>query len=188
MKILLISGYKSFELGIFSNKHDAIKYIKKAIKNKILLFIDELEWVIISGQMGTELWAAEVVFDLQLEYPHLQLGIFTPYEDQEKNWNEANKSYYEEILIGADHVDSISRKPYESPLQLKARNEFLVSKSHGCILFYDTEKEGSPKFLYDLANKKNELFHYPVEMISFDDLQVIAEESYENDDNNYREI
>ncbi|MFB7140859.1 DUF1273 domain-containing protein [Gottfriedia sp. NPDC056225] len=188
MKILLISGYKSFELGIFSNKHDAVKYIKKAIKNKILLFIDELEWIIISGQMGTELWAAEVVFEIQDDYPHLKLGIFTPYEDQEKKWNETNQEYYNEILIGADHVDSISRKPYESPLQLKAKNEFLVSKSDGCILFYDNEKEGSPKYLYDLANKKNELFNYPIEMITFDDLQVIAEETFENDDNNYREI
>lgn len=189
MKVLLISGYKSFELGIYSNKHDAVKYIKKAIKNKILSYISEgIEWIIISGQMGTELWAAEVVFELQEEFLHLQLAVFTPYEEQEKNWNEANKVYYEEILIGADHVDSISRKPYESPLQLKAKNEFLVSKSDGCILLYDTEREGTPKYLYDLANKKKELHNYTIDLITFDDLQVIAEESNENDDHNYREI
>lgn len=189
MKVLLVSGYKSFELGIYSNKHDAVKYIKKAIKNKLLSYIDDgLEWIITSGQMGIELWAAEVVFELQLEYPHLQLGIFTPYEDQEKNWNEANKAYYEEILAQADHVDSISRKPYESPAQLKAKNEFLISKSEGCILLYDTEKEGSPKFLYDLAIRKKELHHYSIDLVTFDDLQVIAEEIIENDANDYREI
>ncbi|MEH6940141.1 SLOG family protein, partial [Bacillus sp. JJ664] len=74
-------------LGISSNKHDAVKYIKKAIKNKILSYIDDgLEWIIMSGQMGIELWAAEVVFELQIDYPHLQLAIFTPYEEQDKNW------------------------------------------------------------------------------------------------------
>ncbi|WP_088044109.1 DUF1273 domain-containing protein [Bacillus sp. EAC] len=189
MKVLLVSGYKSFELGIYSNKHDAVNYIKNAIKNKIETHIYEgLEWIIISGQMGTELWSAEVVFELQSEFPELKLGIFTPYEDQEKNWNETNKTYYEEILIGADHVDSISRKPYESPLQLKARNEFLISKSNGCILLYDTEKEGSPKFLYELALKKQEQTSYSIELITFDDLQVIAEESFENDKEDYREL
>lgn len=189
MKVLLISGYKSFELGIFSAKHEAIIFIKKAIKNKILSYLtDELQWIIISGQLGTELWAAEVVFDLQIDYPQLKLGVFTPYLEQEKNWNEVNKSYYEEILIGADHVDSISRKPYESPLQLKAKNEFLISKSDGCILLFDNEKEGTPKFLYDLALKKKEASNYILDLISFDDLQVIAEDFYENDANEYREI
>ena len=30
-----------------------------------------LEWVIISGQLGTELWSAEVVFEIQEEYTQL---------------------------------------------------------------------------------------------------------------------
>ena len=66
VKVVTISGYKPFELGIFKQNHPAVKYIKTAIQKELEDMIsDGLEWVIISGQLGTELWAAEVVFDLQ---------------------------------------------------------------------------------------------------------------------------
>ena len=35
---------------------------KKALRRKLTAFVEDgLEWVIISGQLGVELWAAEVV-------------------------------------------------------------------------------------------------------------------------------
>ncbi|GAA3327349.1 hypothetical protein GCM10020331_066930 [Ectobacillus funiculus] len=48
-------------------------------------FLEEgLEWVLISGQLGVELWTAEVVFELQMEYPDLKLAVFTPFLEQEE--------------------------------------------------------------------------------------------------------
>ena len=44
------------------------------------------------------------------------------------------------ILLEADFVDSVSRKPYEKPWQFRAKNQFLVEKSDVMLLFYDTEK------------------------------------------------
>ena len=87
----------------------AVAYIKKAIKNQLISLLEEgLEWVIISGQLGTELWAAEVVFELQLEdYPELQLGVITPFLNQEETWKEQNKEWYESILAQADFIDSV---------------------------------------------------------------------------------
>ena len=35
--------------------------------------------VLIQGQLGIELWTAEVVIDLRVEYPDLKLGIITPF-------------------------------------------------------------------------------------------------------------
>lgn len=55
-------------------------YLKAFIKHKLLQYIDEgLEWVLIQGQLGIELWTAEVVIDLRVEYPDLKLGIITPF-------------------------------------------------------------------------------------------------------------
>ena len=51
----------------------------------------------------------------------------------------------------ADFVDSVSRKPYENPWQFRLENQFLIQKSDVILLFYDLEKEGSPKFLYETA-------------------------------------
>lgn len=177
MKVLTISGYKSFELGIFKNDDQAVHYIKKAIEKSLIEYVENgLEWVIISGQMGVELWAAEVVFDLQLQYPDIKLAILTPFLNQESKWNETNKEYYEFILSQADFVDSITKREYESPLQFKLKNEFLLRKSDGLLLLYDEETQGSPKYLLEAARKKQESTDFFISLLTFSDLQVIAEE------------
>ena len=183
MKVLYITGYKAFELGIFKNDHEAVRYIKKAIRNRLMPLVEDgLEWVIISGQLGTELWAAEVVFEIQEEYPLLKLGVLTPFLNQEESWNETNQDYYRSILAGADFVESIFKKPYEGPQQLKVKNRYMVHKSDAMLIIFDPEKEGSAKYPYYEAVKKAESQIYPIYQISFDDLQQAAEEDNWADD------
>ncbi len=154
VKVVAISGYKPFELGIFQQNHPAVGFIKLIIRRELEQFLDEgLEWVIISGQLGTELWAAEVVFELQNEYPALKLGVITPFLNQEENWKDQNKELYEAVLAQADFVEAISKRPYEGPWQFRLKNKFFVEKSDALILFYDQEKEGGPKYLYEAAQE-----------------------------------
>jgi uncharacterized phage-like protein YoqJ len=177
-KVVAVSGYKPFELGLFQHNHPAVGFIKLAIKKELERLLDDgLEWVIISGQLGTELWAAEVVFDLQAQYPALQLGVITPFLKQEESWNEQNKELYESVVIGADFVDSITKKTYEGPWQFRLKNQFFVEKSDSLILFYDQEKEGGPKYLYETAQKYKENHPYDLHLIGFYDLQILVEES-----------
>ncbi|WP_445492265.1 DUF1273 domain-containing protein [Niallia sp. 03133] len=184
MRIAVISGYKPFELGIFKRQDEAVEYIKEAIQKNIEIMVEEgLEWILISGQLGTELWAAEVVYELQLEkYPDLKVGIITPFLEQEQGWKESNKEWYEEILMQADYIDSVSKKPYEGPEQLKDKNVFLLQKSDALLLFYDEEKEGSPKYLYNLAKLYKEKTEYDIRVIQFADIQSIVEEKQYNDE------
>lgn len=61
--------------------------------------LDEgLEWVILSGQLGVETWAAELVVELKKEFPQLKYSIITPFLEQEKNWNEQKKENYQGLL------------------------------------------------------------------------------------------
>ncbi|WP_102274799.1 DUF1273 domain-containing protein [Cytobacillus massiliigabonensis] len=186
-KIAIISGYKPYEIGIFKHDDPAVAFIKKAIRNQLISLLEEgLQWVIISGQLGTELWAAEVVFELQLDdYPELQLGVITPFLNQEETWKEQNKEWYESILAQADFIDSVSRKPYENPWQFRLKNQFFVEKSDVLLLFYDTEKEGSPKYLYETAKRQQERNDYDIRLINFYDLQVIVEEEQMKEQDNY---
>lgn len=183
MKVVAVTGYKPFELGVFSNDHPGISYIKKAIHQRLLSLLEEgLEWVMISGQLGIELWAAEVVFDLQLEYPDLKLAVFTPFLEQEENWKENNREYYEFILSQADHVDSITKRKYESPEQFRLKNQFFIEKSDALLAMYDEEKPGSPKYMVEVAKKKEEVQNYQCYFILFSDLQDIIEEEQWNKD------
>lgn len=176
-KVVAISGYKPFELGIFQKDHPSVIFIKAAIKKSIIALIDDgVEWVLISGQLGVELWAAEVVFDLQLEFPELKLAVITPFLNQEGKWNDKNKEWYETILSQADFIDSVTKKGYEKPWQFRLKNQFFIEKSNRLLLLYDQEKEGSPKYLYEMALLYQKDHTYPVELISFYDLQMIVEE------------
>ncbi|MEQ2528628.1 DUF1273 domain-containing protein [Bacillaceae bacterium CLA-AA-H227] len=181
-KVAIVSGYKPHELGIFKQNDPGVHYIKAAIKKQLLSLVDDgLEWVIISGQLGTELWAAEVVFDLQENgYEYLQLAVITPFLNQEENWKDEKKEWYESILMQADYVDSITKKPYENPMQFRLKNQFLVEKSEALILLYDSERDGSPKFLYETAKNYQQKTDYKIYLIDFYDLQAIVEEEQMN--------
>ncbi|KIL44160.1 DUF1273 domain-containing protein [Jeotgalibacillus soli] len=181
MKVLTISGYKSQEIGVFKQTDPALFYIKKAIKQILLQRIEEgLEWVIISGQLGVELWAGEVVLELKELYPNLSLAILTAYADHELKWNEANQEMYKQIANQADFVEAISKKPYENPQQLSNKNKFLITKSDGLLMVYDEEHDGSPKYLWQLAKQYQENHSYEIIQVTFQDLQLIVEEEQWN--------
>jgi uncharacterized phage-like protein YoqJ len=172
-----VTGYKPHEIGIFGEKHKGIYYIKKALMKEIFKQIEEgLEWILISGQLGVELWAAEVVFALQETFPHIKLAILTPYLDQEKNWKEDKQEYYHSILAQADFVESIHQKPYENPGQLKRKNEFLIGKSEGLLLLYDEDTPGTPRYILEEAKKKEKREAFSIIRITPEDIQHIVED------------
>lgn len=180
-KVVALSGYKPFELGLFHKDHPSIQFIKKAIKKELIRLIEDgMEWVLISGQLGIELWGAEVVLELQTDYPDLKLAVITPFIDQENNWNETNREWYESIVAQADFVDSITKKGYEKPWQFRLKNQFFVEKTDALLLVYDSEKEGSPKYLYETALAYQAKHDYPIRLITFYDLQALIEEEEYN--------
>ncbi len=181
-KVLAVTGYKAHELGIFDDKHKGISYIKKAFEKRIMSFIDEgLEWVIISGQLGVELWVAEVVLQIKNQYP-IQLGILTPFLNQEKNWNESKQQLYNYIMANADFVDSISKKEYENPIQLRLKNKYIIEKTEALLVLYNDENPGSPRFYIDEAMKKQARNpSYEIYYITPEDIEdLVREELYES--------
>ncbi|MFS0863335.1 DUF1273 domain-containing protein [Fredinandcohnia sp. 179-A 10B2 NHS] len=177
MKVLAITGYKPFELGIFGQNHPGVGYIKTALRKQLIPLLEEgLEWVIISGQLGVELWGAEVSYELQELYPELKLAVITPFLDQEENWNETNKEYYQFILSQADYINSITNRKYDNPSQFRLKNTFFLEKSDGLLVLYDEENEGSPKYIYADAKKRAENGDYELITINGYDLQTIVEE------------
>lgn len=184
IKILTVTGYKAHELGIFDKKHVGIRYIKKAIERKLRQLLDEgLEWVLISGQLGIEFWAAETVLSLKEEFPSLKLGIFTPFLNQESRWKEETQEEYRQLLREADHVDSITKREYDSPAQLRLKNQFLIEKSDALLIVYDETKQGSPDYYLTPAMQKQAMSHYEIIYITPEDIDwIVQEERLEQSD------
>lgn len=177
LKRLVVTGYKQHELGIFDDKNPGIRFIKKALENRLRTLIDDgLEWVILSGQLGVETWTAEVVIELKKEFPELKYALLTPFLEQEKNWNEAKQEKYQMIVDYADFHRSLTNKPYEAPWQFIEKNKFFLRNSDGILIVYDEETDGSPKFIKKEAERYAEKADYEVLTITADDLRIVSEE------------
>lgn len=91
-KVIYVSGYRSFELGVFKENDPKIQVVKNVLKKELRQLAEEgLEWVLVSGNLGVELWAVQIVAELKEEYPELSLGILYPFSDFGNNWNEGNQ-------------------------------------------------------------------------------------------------
>ncbi|MFC2946966.1 SLOG family protein [Virgibacillus sediminis] len=173
MRILAVTGYKPMELNIFKEDDPRISFIKAAFEKRLTGLMGEgLEWVLISGQMGVEMWTAEVVLDLKEEYD-IRLGIFPPFENQESRWPEPLQEKYQELMMVADFYQPIYKGEYKGAYQFKAKNMWLADKSDACLLLMDEEFPGSTRFFHAAAKEKE---NYPIYTITPADLDDIVEE------------
>ncbi|MFG6148732.1 SLOG family protein [Halobacillus sp. B23F22_1] len=176
MKTIVVTGYKPMELGIFKNDDPKVEIIKTAIKKRLIALIDEgLHWVLISGQMGVELWTGEIILELKEEYD-IKLAVLPPFSNQQSRWPDAMQHTYEFIIEQCDFYKEIYEKEYDGPYQFRARDQFFVEHSEGCIMLYDEETPGSPQYFLKLIKKYKEHHTYELLFITPLDLDETVEE------------
>lgn len=181
MQRLWISGYRSYEFGVFNPKDKKIIVIKYAIKNYLRRLLEEgqLDWVISGPNLGVEQWGLEVALELQQEYD-LHTSMMTPYLDVEKRWNETNQTQFLQLKDKVDFYASTSNSPYKNPGQLRNYQNFMLTHSDRSLMIYDPEHPGKPKYDYELIKSYQEKKDYPLDLIDFYDLQDAAQEYNEN--------
>lgn len=156
------------ELNIFNESDERIKFIKYALKQRLTGFIEEgLEWVIVSGQMGVEMWAAEVVFELKETYD-VQLGVFPAFENQASRWLEPLQHKYELMVQQADFCKPLYKGDYRGPFQFKEKDKWFVEKSDASLILMDQEFPGSTVYYHSVAEEAED---HPIYYITPLDLQ-----------------
>jgi len=185
LKNLLISGYRSYELNIFEQTDPKYKFLREFLKNRIITFIENgVEWFIIGGELGVELWAGEIVLELKEDYPEIHLAVILPYTSFGEKWNEVNRGLLERVTHEADYVNYTSNKGYESPAQLNANQVFNIRNTDGAFLVYDIMYEasaaGKPKFLYDLILQYQKQSEYELHLASFEEIDFFIQELQES--------
>ena len=185
MKSILVSGYRSYELNIFNQTDPKYLYLKEFIKDRLIRYIENgTEWFVVTGQMGIELWAGEVVLELKDEYPEVHLAVVLPFTGFGENWNETNKTMFEQVITQSDYVNYTSNKDYESPAQLKGNQVFSVRNTDGAFIIYDTmvgeSADGKPKYLYDLILQYQENVPYELNLVGFEEIEFFIHEMTEN--------
>ncbi|EGQ3689588.1 DUF1273 domain-containing protein [Staphylococcus pseudintermedius] len=170
-KAMYFTGYKSYELQIFNEHAPEVTYLKKFITQKLIQYIDQgLEWVLIQGQLGIELWSAQCVIALKEDYPELKLGVITPFLEHTSKWNEQNQLKYQQIIEKSDYVNSVHQHTYEGPFQFEQADQFMLDHTDITVLIYDEEQPASPQFfkkkLVDFVEKTN----YTCDIVTFDEM------------------
>lgn len=174
MDALLITGYNSFDLGIFDEKDLKITVIKRAIRKRLITYLENgLKWLVFTGSMGFEYWALLEAKELQKEYPFNISTIFD-FETHGKKWNEANQ----QKLVAFKTVDFVkyAYEDYQNPSQFRQYNEFLLENTEGAFVFYDDENETR---LHYLVDKMRATEDYELDLLNFEDLQEIFEDMNE---------
>lgn len=174
MNSLLIMGYTSFDLGIFNEKDIKVSIIKKAVKNKLIRYLEEgLNWLIFTGNLGFEYWALDVAKELQKDY-NFQIGTIFSFETHGQNWNENNQvklAHFKEV----DFV-KYAYQTYENPSQFRQYNDFLLENTEGALVFYDEENETKLKYMVE---RMKQMAEYQLEILDFETLQETFEDMNE---------
>ncbi|AYF99642.1 DUF1273 domain-containing protein [Lactococcus allomyrinae] len=174
MNSLLIMGYSSFDLGIFNEKDIKISVIKKAVRKRLIGFLENgLKWVIFTGNLGFEYWALEVAKELKEDY-EFQIGTIFAFETQGQNWNETNQIK----LASFKQVDFVkyAYETYENAGQFRQYNDFLLENTEGAFVFYDEENKTKLKYMVDRMKNTSD---YELYLLDFEDLQETFEEMNE---------
>lgn len=185
MQRVWITGYRAYELGVFSDKEPKFLVLQYALKQLIKAAIDDgTTWLITGGQMGIEQWAAQVGLSLKAEYPELQVAMMTPFTHFGGNWKPENQAKLTTLLSQVDFHASVSNHDYTSPQQLRNYQEFMLNHTDGAILVYDVDNKGKSSYDYDAIVNWQGQHDYPLQMIDFDQLQEFSYEFGENSDKN----
>lgn len=92
-----------------------------------------------------------------------------------KEVERENQEQYEAVLAASDFTESLTHRPYESPVQFKQKNRFFIEKADGLLILYDEEREGSPVYMLNEAKGSGKR-DFPIYTITMDDLRVTVEE------------
>lgn len=170
-----VSGYRSYELGIFGTESTKLKILKKALSDNLVQLLDEgMDWLITGAQLGTEQWAISVAHELQSTYPELQTAVMLPFSDFGKNWNEANQTALALVRSQATFSAAITERPYHSVQQLRQYQQFMLTHTDRALFIYDSQAPGKVQYDIQAIEQWQAQHDYPLRVIDFDELQETA--------------
>ncbi|WP_303977335.1 SLOG family protein [Streptococcus danieliae] len=170
MPTLLAAGYTSFDLGIFTPKDPRFPILKSLLKRTYRRYLEEgIDYIVFRGQLGFDAWSLDVLEELRAEGFEFQMACVFCFQDQGKNWNEANQ----EVLARFKRLDYVAAayESYENPGQLKAYQDLLLRHAQEVLFLYDEEHPTNLKYLKEAVQEKG----IPLQMLDFYELNQEAE-------------
>ncbi|KRM87678.1 hypothetical protein FD21_GL001292 [Liquorilactobacillus vini DSM 20605] len=181
-----ISGYRNYELNIFRSDDQRIEVLKHLLGQQLRTKIEQgLTWVLTGGQLGIEQWTLEAALDLKRDYPALKIALILPFADFAQKWQPEKQTVLLKLKEKVDFCAEVSRRPYQSPQQLKNWQTFMLKHTKQALLVYDPEHPGKSRYDYQAIQTYQCRHDYPLDLLDFDWLQTASQDYLEEINENH---
>ncbi|APX72817.1 SLOG family protein [Companilactobacillus allii] len=182
IKNLWVTGYRSYEIGLFKPDDPKAKVIQKFFTERLINYAEDgMQWVLTGAQLGTEQIIGKSIQDVKSQGYEIKHAVILPFAQFGDKWNENNRQLLNIFLRNADYVNKLTNMGYHSSEQLRAWQSFMLKHTDGAMIFYDPDSEGKPKFDYkSIENYRNNGNNYELELVDFDTMQDFANIMFDN--------
>lgn len=182
IKNLWITGYRSYEIGLFKPDDPKAKVIQKFFTERLINYAEDgMEWVLTGAQLGTEQIIGKSVKDVKDKGYDIKHAVMLPFSEFGAKWNENNQQLLNIFLRNADYTNKLSNMGYHSSVQLRTWQDFMLKHTDGAMIFYDPDSGGKPKYDYEaIQNYRTAGNDYELELVDFDTMQDFANIMFDN--------
>lgn len=131
---------------------EALPGLSLALEQTLHLLIAEgIQYFDAGGALGFDTLAAETVLRLRTQYPHIQLILILPCQNQTSKWKSADVARYDAIKAQADKV--VYTGEWYTPGCMHRRNRHMVDDSGVCVA-YCTRSTGGSAYTVNYAKRQ----------------------------------
>lgn len=136
------TGYRPEKLPFFGEDDPLLAELLNRIREQIVKLIKDGAENFISGMaLGCDTYCAEIVLDLQKQYPNITLTAAVPCADQASRWSKAQQERYRELLEKCNDKVILAEHYYRGCMQ--KRNRYMVDNCDVLIAIYDGKSGGT---------------------------------------------
>ncbi len=146
-KVCFFTGHRKINLSkIAEIKKNLRIEIENAINDGVTTFIA-------GGALGFDTLAAEQVISLKEKYSNIQLVLYLPCQDQDKNWSYGERLRFNTMCSNADIIHCVTEGKYTDGCMQK-RNLAMVEASDMCIAYMKNMRSGTSQTI-NMAEEKD---------------------------------
>ena len=137
------TGYRPYKMPFGYDEESPLGLdFKKRLRETIeVLILQGYKHMISGGAQGMDIMAAEIVLDLQKDYPDVTLEMAIPFEDQAKKWSEEYRARWQRCIDEADMLTVVSHEYTKNCLY--ARNRYIVQQADLLLACFDGQEGGT---------------------------------------------
>lgn len=143
-KTFCFTGHRPNKLYGYDKTSDGNVKLRTTLKDAIIYshLIYGIDNFISGMAQGWDLWAAEIVLDLQKYLPNIKLICAIPCKGHKDSFPEDVQDIYDTIIEMADYVHNVTGIKY-FPRCMQIRNEWMVNNSIGYIAGWNGTRGGT---------------------------------------------